>query len=36
VHLFLRRQTVNQTLFGTAIQHRARLTDLAELQEKAA
>jgi alkylation response protein AidB-like acyl-CoA dehydrogenase len=36
VHLFLRRQTLNQTLFGTAVQHRARLTDLAELREKAA
>jgi alkylation response protein AidB-like acyl-CoA dehydrogenase len=36
VHLFLRRHTLNQTLYGTAVQHRARLTDLAELQESAA
>ena len=36
VHLFLRRQTVNQTLFGTAVQHRARLADLAEQREQAA
>jgi alkylation response protein AidB-like acyl-CoA dehydrogenase len=36
VHLFLRRHTLNQTLFGTAAQHRARLTDLAEQQETAA
>jgi alkylation response protein AidB-like acyl-CoA dehydrogenase len=36
VHLFLRRQTVNQTLFGTSVQHRARLTDLFELRETAA
>lgn len=36
VHLFLRRHTLNQTLFGTAGQHRAHLTDLAQKQETAA
>jgi alkylation response protein AidB-like acyl-CoA dehydrogenase len=36
VHLFLRRHTLNQTLFGTSVQHRQRLTDLAEQQENAA
>lgn len=36
VHLFLRRHTLNQTLYGTAVQHRRHLTDLAEQQETAA
>jgi alkylation response protein AidB-like acyl-CoA dehydrogenase len=36
IHLFLRRHTLNQTLYGTAVQHRQRLTDLAEQQENAA
>jgi alkylation response protein AidB-like acyl-CoA dehydrogenase len=36
IHLFLRRHTLNQTLYGTSVQHRARLTDLVEKQEIAA
>lgn len=35
VHLFLRRQTVNRALYGTPVEHRQRLTDLAQQQEEA-
>ena len=33
LHLFLRRHTVNRSLYGTPAEHRARLTDLVERQE---
>ena len=32
LHLFLRRVTLNTTLFGTAAEHRLRLADIAEAQ----
>ena len=36
VHLYLRRQTVNRALYGTPSEHRQRLTDLVQQQERAA
>ena len=36
LHLFLRRHTVDRTLYGTPSQHRQRLTDLVEAKEVAA
>jgi alkylation response protein AidB-like acyl-CoA dehydrogenase len=33
LHLFLRRQAVNRTLYGTPAQHRQRLADLVEQRE---
>jgi alkylation response protein AidB-like acyl-CoA dehydrogenase len=35
LHLFLRRHTLNRTLFGTPAEHRQRIADLIEQQEAA-
>jgi alkylation response protein AidB-like acyl-CoA dehydrogenase len=36
IHLYLRRHTVNRTLFGTPADHRQRLTDIIETREQLA
>ena len=36
LHLYLRRHTVNRSLYGTPAEHRQRLADIAEQQEHAA
>ena len=36
LHLFLRRHTVDRTLYGTPSEHRQRLTDLLQVREEAA
>ena len=36
LHLFLRRHTVDRSLYGTPSEHRQRLTDLLQAREEAA
>ena len=36
LHLYLRRQTLTTSLYGTPAEHRQRLADLVELQENEA
>jgi alkylation response protein AidB-like acyl-CoA dehydrogenase len=36
LHLYLRRHTVNRALYGTPADHRQRLTDIIEAQERVA